>query len=421
MKVIQIGPPLARLGGPAGYLDQLESAKAESSEHEVLFPPRAVIQPKPKPRLTEKLRKQAGQIKRSVLGAPTFYRPTEAELQTKSGLLDRMFQGVVEQCVESSSETIRLAMASPDAQVLFTHDPFVAEHLLERRLSGQEVWLMIHAPFPVALYIAWCWGVPERDWREVFDFPDVQSWTARELNVWRNVDRLILPCAEAGEEFLRIDPRFGDCLNNVTYLMTGGAGTKSQKAGLSKAALRADWKLPADVPLGLYLGNDQPYRGLDTLFAALPLLPDQNQLAGQIVLAGPNPEKLPRHSRLRALGRVADVSSLLQAVDFVINVNRFSLFDLSTIEALEAAKPLLMHATGGNKTFRDLGAGCVMMPDLSPEAIAAGLETMFRATPNELATMTESSRRCYADHLTPAHLWQRHQQLYSEAAQSLRY
>jgi len=416
MKVIQIGPPLARLGGPAGYLDQLASAKAEPSEHEVLFPPKAIPQPKPKPTLTEKLRKQAGQIKRSVLGAPTFYRPTEAELQTKNGLLDRMFQGVVEQNLESSAETIRLALASPDAPVLFTHDPFVAEHLLEHRLAGQQIWLIIHAPFPVALYIAWCWGVPERDWRDVLAFPDVQRWTERELNVWRNVDRLILPCAEAGEEFLRIDPRFDECLNNVTYLMTGGAGTKSQKTGLSKSALRAEWKLPVDIPLGLYLGNDQPYRGLDTLLAALPHLPSEQALPGQIVLAGPNPEKLPQHPRVRALGRVADVSSLLQAVDFVINVNRFSLFDLSTIEALETAKPLLLHATGGNKTFRDLGAGCVMMPDLSPEAIAAGLDAMFSMSQCELARMTERSRRCYADHLTPAHLWQRHQELYSRYA-----
>ena len=414
MKVIQIGPPLARLGGPAGYLDQLASAKVEPSEHEVIFPPRAIPQPKRKPGLAETLRKQAGKLKRSVLGAPTFYRPSEAELQTVGGQLHSMLDNVAEQNVASAAETIGLAQASPDARVLFTHDPFVAEHLLECRLANQEVWLMIHAPFPVALYIVWCWGVPERDWREVLSFPDVQRWVERELTIWRNVDRLILPCPEAAEEFLRIDPRFGECLNNVTFLMTGAAGTTLQKTGLSKAALRAEWRLPADVPLGLYLGNDQPYRGLDTLFAALPHLPAESELPGKLVIAGPDAEKLPRHPRVRALGRVADVSSLLAAVDFVINVNRFSLFDLSTIEALEAAKPLLLHATGGNKTFRGLGAGCVMLPDLEPEVIAAGLEAMFTMTAAELETMTEASRQCYESFLTPAHMWERHQLLYTQ-------
>lgn len=414
MKVIHIGPPLARLGGPAGYLDQLASAKVEPSEHEVIFPARAIPQPKSKTGLAEMLRRQAGKLKRSVLGAPAFYRPTEAELQTAGGQLHSMLNNVAEQNVASSSETIGLALASPDARVLFTHDPFVAEHLLERRLPGQEIWLMIHAPFPVALYIAWCWGVPERDWREVLAFPDVQRWVERELAIWRNVDRLILPCPEAGEEFLRIDPRFGECLNNVTFLMTGAAGTTSQKTGLSKAALRAEWRLPADVPLGLYLGNDQPYRGLDTLFAALTHLPAESEMPGKIVIAGPDAEKLPRHPRVRALGRVADVSSLLAAVDFVINVNRFSLFDLSTIEALEAAKPLLLHATGGNKTFRDLGAGCVMLPDLEPEVIAAGLEAMFTMTAAEFEAMTERSRQCYESFLTPAHMWERHQMLYTQ-------
>lgn len=413
MKVIHIGPPLARLGGPAGYLDQLASARIEPSEHEVIFPSRALSETKRKPGLAKMLRKEAGKLKRSVLGAPAFYRPTEAELQTKDGLLDRMFQGVAEQSVASAAETIRLALDSPDAQVLFTHDPFVAEHLLERRLAGQQVWLMIHAPFPAMLYIAWCWGVPERDWREVLGFPDVQRWIERELAVWRNVDQLILPCAEAGEEFLRIDPRFGDCLNEVTYLMTGAAGTAPQKKNESRAALRAEWKLPADIPLGLYLGNDQPYRGLDALFAALPHLPPESESPGKLVIAGPDPDKLSKHARVRALGRVADVSSLLAAVDFVVNVNRFSLFDLSTIEALEAGKPLLLHATGGNKTFHDLGAGCVMLPDLIPEVVAAGLDTMFTMTNEELAGMKEASQRCYAEHLTPAHLWQRHQLLYS--------
>lgn len=413
MKIIHIGPPLARLGGPAGYLDQLASAKIEPSEHEVRFPSRAIPQPRRNPSLTETLRKRAGKLKRSVLGAPTFYRPSETELQTTGGQLQAMFNNVAEQTVTAAAETIGLALASPDARVLFTHDPFVAEHLLEHRLAGQEVWLMIHTPFPVALYFAWCWGVPERDWREVIRFPDVQRWIERELTVWRNVDRLILPCAEAGEEFLRIDPRFGECLSNVTYLMTGAAGTAPLQPETNRAALRARWKLPADAPLGLYLGNDQPYRGLDTLFAALPHLPVESALPGKLVLAGPNPEKLSRHPRVQALGRVADVSSLLQAVDFVINVNRFSLFDLSTIEALEAGKPLLLHATGGNKTFRDLGAGCVMLPDLNPEVIAAGLEAMFSMSQCELVLLSERSRQCYADHLTPAHLWARHQQLYS--------
>src|SRR5260370_3439269 len=53
----------------------------------------------------------------------------------------------------------------------------------------------------------------------------------------------------------------------------------------------------------------------------------------------------------------------LASVDFLINVNRFTLFDLSTIEAAQAARPLLLHAVGGNRTFERLGAGCIMLDD----------------------------------------------------------
>jgi hypothetical protein len=38
---------------------------------------------------------------------------------------------------------------------------------------------------------------------------------------------------------------------------------------------------------------------------------------------------------------------------------------------------------------------------------------MFSMSECELVLLSERSRQCYADHLTPAHLWQRHQQLYS--------
>ena len=131
-----------------------------------------------------------------------------------------------------------------------------------------------------------------------------------------------------------------------------------------------------------------------------------------IAVAGPAPESLPRHPRLRALGRVADVASLLRAVDFVVNVNRFSLFDLSTIEAVEAGRPLLLHATGGNRTFRDLGAGCVMIPDLAPETVARGLTEMLSLPPERRDELGRASRACYEEHLTPAHLWTRHLDLY---------
>jgi len=78
---------------------------------------------------------------------------------------------------------------------------------------------------------------------------------------------------------------------------------------------------------------------------------------------------------------------------------------------------VLLHAVGGNRTFAQLGAGCVMMDDLSPDAIASGLRRMFALRAGERDALGRQSRRCYEAHLTPAHLRDRHAALYATAAE----
>ena len=131
-----------------------------------------------------------------------------------------------------------------------------------------------------------------------------------------------------------------------------------------------------------------------------------------IAVAGPDRSKVPAHTAFRALGRVEDVAALLVSVDFLINVNRFSLFDLSTIEAAEAGKPLMLHAVGGNRAFDRIGAGCVMLRDLEPRVIAECLTTMARLDAAELADLGRKSRACWERELTPTHMWERHLALY---------
>jgi hypothetical protein len=119
---------------------------------------------------------------------------------------------------------------------------------------------------------------------------------------------------------------------------------------------------------------------------------------------------------MRALGRVDDVAALFASVDFLINVNRFSLFDLSTIEATEAGKPLLLHAVGGNRAFERLGAGCMMLRDLEPPTIATGLAHVASLEESMLLSLGRQSRECWERQLTPRHMWERHLALYDAAA-----
>ncbi|MBI3403189.1 MAG: glycosyltransferase family 4 protein [Acidobacteria bacterium] len=417
MNIAHIGPPLARRGGPAGYLLQLSAAAARhagDSPHMLTFPRQSVPARARPPGIPARVKSALRPIKRALVGPPAFYRPSEADLRRPGGAIDALLTASMQSVCAEAAGSIDAALAG-GADVLFAHDPAVAERLLELRRPGQQVWSMMHAPMPVGLDLAWAWGIPEWDWKDIAALPDTNRWMRWELGVYSAIDRLITPCPEAAAEIARADPRFAEL--TFDFVLTGAAGPTRAFLRGTPSELRRRWRLPAGAPVGLFIGAPLPYRGLDALLEAVTTLPQS--VPGVIAVAGPPRERVRAHARVRALGPVRDVADLLHAVDFVVNVNRFNLFDLSTIEAAEAGRPMLLHATGGNLRFQQLGLGCVMLADLAPATIASGLRDLFTMTQTRRAELGAASRRCYEQHLTPEHLWRGHTALYDRAAAAL--
>lgn len=416
--VAHIGPPIAATGGPAGYLAQLSAAfEGHPSASNVLFPARAMEVTAP-PRSSSSWRSAAQRLRTAMFGAPCYNRPDPDSIRREGGALASLFTAALAGMRDANAASLANARTHR-AGVLFAHDLAGAEEALSAR-TGAEVWLMLHAPMPLGLYMAWSWAVPELDWREILAFPDVRALVNRELDACRRVDRIILPAPEALDELVRCDARFESLRSRVSYIMTGAR--RSSAAAIStpkKHETRARFGLPLDQPVGLFIGNHEPYRGLDRLVAGVDALEDPRVVPGCVAVAGPDPGRMAGNRRLRALGRVNDVPLLLTAVDFIVNVNRFSLFDLSIIEALEAGKPLLMHATGGNRAFARLGAGCEMLPDVEATSIAAGLERLFTLPAAQLAEMGCRSRACYDVHLTLDAFRAAHEGLYDTARSTM--
>jgi glycosyltransferase involved in cell wall biosynthesis len=416
MKVAHIGPPLARQGGPAGYLFQLRQAAACARAQDIVSfpaaaPPRqASARQAPSP--WSDARRLLSKVKRAVGPPPRFERPSDESLHADHGHVEAIMVASNNTIVEEAQPSFDRALAEK-ADVFFCHDAAVAERALDSRDRDQSVWLIVHTPMPAALYMTWNWGVPEKDWREIMTFRDVRRWTAWEAAIWSSVDRLIIPCREAFGELVRIDSSIARLERDLSCLLSGASLTGAGERGtaVDRDALRRSLKLPLDEPVALFLGSGQAYRGLDTLLRSTKAL-KSNHPRGVVAVAGPPKSSIEAGRRVIPLGPVRDVSGLLAAVDFVVNVNRFSLFDLSTIEALEAGKPLLMHAVGGNNTFHDLGAGCLMLPDLDPSTISNGLCRMFVLTGEEQAALGDASRRCYDEHLTLESFWARHVGMY---------
>src|SRR4029450_2713103 len=218
MIVAHVGPPPRRIGGPAGYLHQLQAGASTDPQprHVVRFPPASTPVPKrpPPPPLSLLTR-----LRRKVIG-PKFYRPSVKELSIPGGLVDRMLRAIAtDTCAESQASLA----SSVGADVIFTHDPFSAESALRQRASSQQVWVMGHGVTPIVLYAVWSWGIPEADWRSFLDYPDVRTWIDWELDVWSRVDRVVFPCPEATESFRIIDLHFDPLADRAQFVLSGAA------------------------------------------------------------------------------------------------------------------------------------------------------------------------------------------------------
>lgn len=414
MKIVHVGPPLARRGGPAGYLLQLSLAADRcggGSAHEIAFPELERETNPPRPTFRERARAALRPLKRAIVGPPSFYRPPEEDLKRIGGAVDALIAASTQSVCADASHSIRAALEA-GADVLVAHDPSVAERLLDARPAGHEVWLMRHAPMPIGLDLAWSWGVPEWSWEDIVELPDVGHWIRWEIGVCSAVDRLLTPCPEAVAELARVDRRFAQL--PFDYVLTGAEARPRCYADAPRGRLRARWDLPLSAPVALFLSNPLPYRGLDVLMSAVEALPDE--IPGVIAIAGATRGDPRPHPRVRTLGHVAEVTDLLHACDFIVNVNRFSLFDLSTIEAAEAGRPMLLHATGGNIRFERLGAGAVMLADLQAATVASGLAECFTMADERRAALGRASRQCYDEHLTLECMWREHAALYDRAA-----
>src|SRR5436190_232906 len=224
MIVAHVGPPPRRIGGPPGYLHQLQAGAATDPRprHDVRFPPHADATRNARPR--SRPLGLLTRIRRKVFG-PKFYRPSVSDMARGGGLIDGMLGRIRAEVTAESDPSLVSALAHAD--VIFTHEPFSAEAALARKRPDQQVWMMCHGVMPMALYAVWSWGIPEADWESLVGYADVRTWTDWELDVWTRVDRLILPCPEAGESFRTIDPRFNRVLDGATLLLSGAAAPPS--------------------------------------------------------------------------------------------------------------------------------------------------------------------------------------------------
>jgi len=158
---------------------------------------------------------------------------------------------------------------------------------------------------------------------------------------------------------------------------------------------RAALRLPADVPLGLFVGDLQTSRkNLDTIFRALSATPALHLAVAGCVDDSPYPDLAVRMGladRVHFLGFRTDVAALMRAVDLVVCPSRYEPFSLVVLEALASGCPVVTARTVGAAAL--LTDACALVVDDPEDADAlAGALAQLGDDPARRAQMGRAGR-----------------------------
>lgn len=143
------------------------------------------------------------------------------------------------------------------------------------------------------------------------------------------------------------------------------------------ARLRARLGIAPDAVVAALPGRLAPWKGHDRFLAALERVPPITGL----VVGGDDPRAAERLRSRGAIvtGHVEDPTPFLALADVVVNASENEPFGMTLPEAMALGRPVLAVGRGGPREIVRDGVDGVLVPDGSPDAIAAGLRRVLAA------------------------------------------
>ena len=125
-------------------------------------------------------------------------------------------------------------------------------------------------------------------------------------------------------------------------------------------------------------------------------------------------DELNLKERVRLLGRRADLSQILTALDLFVSASRTEAFGLAIVEAMACGAPVLATATDGAREIIDDGATGRLTPVGDADALAAHVLALLRDETGR-ARLSERARRAGRTRFGLARMVEATEQVYREA------
>ena len=215
--------------------------------------------------------------------------------------------------------------------------------------------------------------------------PEPEFRIAAEKEIVRDCRRILAPTEREHDSLVRLygapAGKIGvvPCGVNLELFYPEPKAASRQKLGLD----------PADVIL-LCVGRFDPLKGLDTLLGAMTYFRDHHRI--RLLVVGGDGEDTPEYrllaqkarqleidEKVMFVGRIdqANLRPYYGAADVLVMPSHYESFGMVGLEALACGRPVVSTPVGAvDSLIRKAQAGCVV-PDLSPRALAAGIQSII--------------------------------------------
>ncbi len=180
---------------------------------------------------------------------------------------------------------------------------------------------------------------------------------------------------------------------------------------------RADWHLPENVPLALFVGDIRtPRKNLDTVLRAIAAVPNIHLAVVGDTQGSPYPDlatQLQIGSRVHFLGYRRDVAKIMRAVDCFVFPSRYESWGLVLVEAMASGLPVITAQTAGCCEIVQSDVGIVLADSEDDDRLAQALALIMQ-DPSQQQQMGQAARQI-AESLS----WTKMAQQYLDACEHL--
>lgn len=190
------------------------------------------------------------------------------------------------------------------------------------------------------------------------------------------------------------------------------------RSSLAPEKVRAEWKVPAEVPFIGTVARLIPQKGIQYLIEAADLL-RREAIDFRMVVVGDGPfrselEALAHRTGLSAIlfftGFRQDVPALLAAFDLFVLPTLEEGMSVAILEAMSAGKPVIASRVGGVPELVTAETG-ILVPPADPHQLALALQRLILA-PASRKQMGNNGRALVEKNFTLSRMAEAHLQLY---------